>query len=544
MGKYGQIFLGHDEKTYGKEGTGWVDYDPDFECYGPPGLPGRSCPYMLDESQNLNKHSDNDRLLHIAIPSYRDRMCPKTLYNIFTKSEFPNQIRVRVLQQNDPIQDEDCLEAYCKLFPSEDDCPYKDYIYIHKVHAKDAEGPTWARGLISKDIADAAAQGHISTQDFCMSTDSHMDFESDWDAKMIDMWNMVKNEYAVLSTYVAGTEQLGVNLNNQHEVPHLCMVTFTMNVRTHATKCARGLTRPKLTNAIWGAGLSFSKCHAELKVPVDPHTPGIFDGEEFNRAARFFTYGYDIYTPHRVYVLHNYNKSEYAAGGMSWSRNTPYDQVAKSHTRLKTMIDVPGGETDPDKILELKQSKFGIGDRRTIDQLIQFSGIDLRHGKPSVDGKNRCGNIQWIPFKEHSKGVNYIPRFDENEQPLDVPDEGSVWLQVGNAASRPMNHNDVAIQPDTKEKSKPPIGKAMDTDMKEISKPPIGKAMEMQLRKQKALPKVVSGGHTNFKYRHPESLPFLVKLTVFILVAGMMTVITCTKGTGRGSKRRRKRRSL
>jgi hypothetical protein len=35
-------------------------------------------------------------------------------------------------------------------------------------------------------------------------------------------------------------------------------------------------------------------------VPVDPHTPGIFDGEEFNRAARFFTYGYDIYTPNRV----------------------------------------------------------------------------------------------------------------------------------------------------------------------------------------------------------------------------------------------------
>merc|ERR1719221_2523050 len=36
------------------------------------------------------------------------------------------------------------------------------------------------------------------------------------------------------------------------------------------------------------------KCHAELKVPVDPHTPGIFDGEEFNRAARFWTYGYKI----------------------------------------------------------------------------------------------------------------------------------------------------------------------------------------------------------------------------------------------------------
>jgi len=99
-------------------------------------------------------------------------------------------------------------------------------------------------------------------------------------------------------------------LNGRYEVPHLCMVTFTSQVRTHATKSAYNLSKPKLTNAIWGAGLSFSKCHAELKVPVDPHTPGIFDEEEFNRAARFWTYGYDIYTPNRVYVLHDYTGSQ------------------------------------------------------------------------------------------------------------------------------------------------------------------------------------------------------------------------------------------
>ena len=34
-------------------------------------------------------------------------------------------------------------------------------------------------------------------------------------------------------------DQLGKNLNGVHEVPHLCMVTFTSQVRTTATKCAR-----------------------------------------------------------------------------------------------------------------------------------------------------------------------------------------------------------------------------------------------------------------------------------------------------------------
>jgi hypothetical protein len=88
-----------------------------------------------------------------------------------------------------------------------------------------------------------------------------------------------------------------------------CSVIIHLNALI-GTKCARMLKSPKLTNAIWGAGLSFSKCHAERKVPYDPHTPHIFDGEEFSRAARFFTHGYDIYTPHRVYVVHDYKKSQ------------------------------------------------------------------------------------------------------------------------------------------------------------------------------------------------------------------------------------------
>jgi len=69
------------------------------------------------------------------------------------------------------------------------------------------------------------------------------------------------------------------------------------------------------------------------------------------------------------------------------------------------MIDVPGGETNPQVVLKMKQSRFGLGDRRTLDQLIQFSGIDLRNSRVTIDGKNRCGNLRWIPFVEHPKGL-------------------------------------------------------------------------------------------------------------------------------------------
>jgi len=58
-----------------------------------------------------------------------------------------------------------------------------------------------------------------------------------------------------------------------------------------------------------------------------------------------------------------------------------------------------------------------------------LTGIDLRHKRVTIDGKNRCGNIQWVPFAEHPKGVNFIPRYnDTTEDPLDIPyDKTSVW---------------------------------------------------------------------------------------------------------------------
>lgn len=57
---------------------------------------------------------------------------------------------------------------------------------------------------------------------------------------------------------------------------------------------------------MWGAGLSFHRCHAEINVPVDPYLDGVFDGEEGSRGIRFFTHGYDVYSPHRVLVTHDY----------------------------------------------------------------------------------------------------------------------------------------------------------------------------------------------------------------------------------------------
>ena len=97
-------------------------------------------------------------------------------------------------------------------------------------------------------------------------------------------------------------------------MPHLCNVVWTKegHVRNEQAKAARMLEGPKMTT-LWAAGLSFSKCHAETKVKNDPHLDYIFDGEEFSRAARLWTHGYDFYTPPRTVIVHNYHRKRLGA---------------------------------------------------------------------------------------------------------------------------------------------------------------------------------------------------------------------------------------
>ena len=389
---------------------------------------------------------------------------------------------------------------------------------------------------------------------------------------MSTMWDEAKNEYAVLSTYVQDIVHLGEEGQNtpHHQVPHLCMITFTSNVRTYGTKCANDLSKPKLTNAVWGAGLSFSKCHAELKVQVDPHTPHIFDGEEFNRAARFFTYGYDIYTPNHVYVLHDYTGSQSNPVTRGWGKDRKiHGTFQESNKRLRTMLDIPQGESDPAVALKMKKSKFGLGDRRSLDQLIQFSGFDLRNQKASIDGKNRCGNIQWVPFVEHPKGVNYIPDFDhDTEDPLDVPyDSSSVWYDSeidgkgltqklgdgsknGLPGNMKMNELHAALS-DTLDAVEKEDKEALNEE--NPAHGDLGQMHEKLAQKMRAL-RGVGKKVKGYLHEHPlispaqahglQELPLFVKCNVFILIFGLFFFIYKSKGTGRVFRQNNRKREL
>ena len=45
---------------------------------------------------NSNESEDPTTTIYLTISSYRDKLCPVTLFNLFTKATYPNRIAVGV----------------------------------------------------------------------------------------------------------------------------------------------------------------------------------------------------------------------------------------------------------------------------------------------------------------------------------------------------------------------------------------------------------------------------------------------------------------
>ncbi len=66
------------------------------------------------------------------------------------------------------------------------------------------------------------------------------------------------------------------------------------------------IQKPILSTLI-NSGFTFSKCHYIKNVPYDPDIYKLFDGEDIYHYVRLWTRGYDVYTPNKVVVVHDYD---------------------------------------------------------------------------------------------------------------------------------------------------------------------------------------------------------------------------------------------
>ena len=67
-------------------------------------------------------------------------------------------------------------------------------------------------------------------------------------------------------------------------------------------------------------------------------------------------------------------------------------------TRVNMMLGIGSPpQNKEEETATIRSSRFGLGNKRTLSQAVEFTGINLLKKKMEV---NKCGNLNWVPFEE------------------------------------------------------------------------------------------------------------------------------------------------
>ncbi|CAJ1966491.1 unnamed protein product [Cylindrotheca closterium] len=369
---------------------------------------------------------NGDGRIFVSIPSYRDgERCGKTVMDIFQKAKDPDNIIVGIVDQSYE-DDKSCLEVYCKELgfniyskPSlrkdttkvilnqvqHKNCPRADQIRKVSVHHFDAKGPSWARALSRKILGN---------EEFCLQIDSHNQFVQDWDEKLKMEWAATRNEFGIISTVPLGYYEM--EHKEATTVTRGCEVEYQDNKVPHFNERGDGkiehLKKPFLAHT-WSSAFSFAKCHLEESAPYDPFTPFVMGVENFARFARFWTRGYDVYTPTQNIIYHSFQPNPEGHRMTEWFH--PKDQRHKDEAlkRIRSYLGAPDALEDYNLA---NLGIYGLGKRRTLQQLEKFLQIDIANQVPRPRNAP-CMGHEWVPYNMDISPTENLFKHPDNLDP-------------------------------------------------------------------------------------------------------------------------------
>ena len=312
--------------------------------------------------------------IFVSIASYRDKKCTATLESLYNNAKYPENVYVGICQQNDMEKDANCV-------PSNMLHKYKKNISVIHLNHYEAKGPTWARYLCST---------LYSGQEYFFQIDSHSLFAPDWDINCISMIKRLKANNVkkpVLSHYPQGYEDYAKRTKESESyVTRICEAFFNdrgmISFKGAQLMKVDGLVETPFI----AAGMIFCEGYFMKELPFDPHLPFLFVGEEIFLSARFWTHGWNIYSPDKNVIYHYYTRPD---DDKIWTDNTTYSDIpAFNKVKLLMHLNKPG-ETVPDYIT-FNINKYGLGKQRSLDDFYKFAGIDIKNKKVT---RNFCKTL-------------------------------------------------------------------------------------------------------------------------------------------------------
>jgi hypothetical protein len=293
--------------------------------------------------------------IFIQIASYRDPQLLSTLNDCISKSKYPENLVFSIAWQHSVDDEWDTLGEYTN------DSRFK----IIDIDYRDSKGACWARNRLQQNYTD---------EQYTLQLDSHHRFIENWDEELIGMFNQLKDkgvEKPLLTSYISsydpendpeGRVNIPWKMNFDRFIPEGAVFFLPAGIDNF-----KELSEP-VPARFYSAHFAFAEGSFVKEVPHDPEY--YFHGEEISIAVRAYTWGYDLFHPHKIIAWHEYTRK---GRTKQWDDDKTWgDKNSNSHLRNRKLFEMDGLKKDID---------FGIydfGNVRTIEDYERYSGISFK----------------------------------------------------------------------------------------------------------------------------------------------------------------------
>ena len=293
--------------------------------------------------------------IFIQIASYRDPQLLPTLNDCISKSKYPENLVFSIAWQHSVDDEWDSLGDYVN------DSRFK----IIDIDYRDSKGACWARNRLQQNYTD---------EQYTLQLDSHHRFIENWDEELINMYNQLIDRGVtkpLLTSYISsfdpendpdGRVTIPWKMNFDRFIPEGAVFFLPAGIDNY-----KELSEP-IPARFYSAHFAFAAGSFVTEVPHDPEY--YFHGEEISIAVRAYTWGYDLYHPHKVIVWHEYTRK---GRTKQWDDDKSWgDKNSNSHLRNRKLFEMDGLTKDID---------FGIydfGNVRTLQDYERYGGISFK----------------------------------------------------------------------------------------------------------------------------------------------------------------------
>lgn len=301
----------------------------------------------------MRKKDEKTKTIFIQIASYRDPQLIPTIKDALSKADHPERLRFGIAWQHCDLDDWDNLDEYIN------DSRFK----IINIDYRDAQGVCWARNLL---------QNLYQGEDYTLQLDSHHRFVDGWDTILINMLKDLQKDgfpKPLITSYIPSFDP---DNDPAGRVNEPWKMTFDRYIPEGAVFFLPAALNPEIEDVTKPIPGRFYSAHFAFTLGIFcrevPHDPNYyFHGEEISIAVRAFTYGYDIFYPHKVVCWHEYTRK---------GRSKQWDDISSwveknniCHNRNRKLFGMDGAINDIDF------GRYGFGNVRSLDDYEKYAGL-------------------------------------------------------------------------------------------------------------------------------------------------------------------------